>query len=117
MAGQPNDVFNAIAHPARREILDMLMDQDATVKHISSHFAMSRPAISQHLAILRDAGLVTIDRQGRENYYHLEPHQLQEIERWVRQYDRFWERKLDSLGGFLKGKHGEGTSQDETSDT
>lgn len=108
-----NDVFNAIGHPARRQILDLLLEDDVTVKHISAHFEMSRPAVSQHLAILRDAGLVTIDRQGRQNYYHLEPQKLQEIERWVRQYDRFWGQKLDSLGRFLKGKHDDETSNIE----
>lgn len=98
------DVFNAIAHPVRREILDHLSESDQTVKHLAGKFAITRPAISQHLAILLDVGLVSMHEAGRENFYHLEPKRLQEVEAWVRHYERFWNKKLDKLGEYLKRK-------------
>lgn len=104
------DVFAAVAHPKRRQILDCLSEGDLTVKHLSAQFAdVSRPAISQHLAILLDAGLVTRHRTGRENRYHLEAEALQEIEHWLQHYRQFWNRKLDDLGQYLQRKHGDAT--------
>ncbi len=109
---QPStDVFAAIAHPVRREILDRLSEDDLTVKRLSEQFAISRPAVSQHLAILLEAGLVTRQTEGRQNYYHLQPDALQEVDKWVRHYQRFWDRKLDKLGNYLQRKHG--TNSDE----
>jgi DNA-binding transcriptional ArsR family regulator len=102
-----NDVFSAIAHPVRREILDQLSESDLTVKHLAGKFDISRPAISQHLAVLLDVGLVSMRESGRENYYHLEPERLQEVEAWVRHYERFWTKKLDRLGEYLKRKAGD----------
>ena len=103
------DVFTAVAHPKRRQILDYLSAGDSTVKYLSDQFEVSRPAISQHLAILLEAGLVTRRQVGRENYYHLEPEGLRKIERWLQHYERFWNRKLDSLGDYLDRKHGDET--------
>jgi DNA-binding transcriptional ArsR family regulator len=99
------DVFTAIAHPVRRQILDMLIANDAKVTTLAARFDISRPAISQHLAILRDVGLVTLTEQGRENYYHLEAEQLQRIAAWVAQYERFWLGRLNALDNYLKRKH------------
>ena len=96
------DVFSAIAHPVRRRILDHLSEGDQTVKTITGHFDISRPAISQHLAILLEAGLVTKHRHGREHHYHLQPEGLREVEAWVRHYERFWKKKLRALGGYLE---------------
>ncbi|GAB5490665.1 MAG: metalloregulator ArsR/SmtB family transcription factor [Phototrophicaceae bacterium] len=98
------DVFTAIAHPVRRQILDCLRKEDATVSSLASQFEVSRPAVSQHLAILLDVGLVTSEKQGRHNHYHLEPDKLEEIDAWVRHYRRFWGNKLDALDDFLKQK-------------
>ena len=107
----PTDVFSAIAHPVRREILDKLSEDDLTVKRIAEQFSISRPAISQHLAILLEAGLVTRQQAGRENYYHLQPDALQEVDSWVRHYQRFWNRKMDTLGDYLQRKHGTGSDE------
>ena len=103
------DVFAAIAHPKRRQILDSLSGGDTTVKDLAAQFDVSRPAVSQHLAILLDAGLVTRRQAGRENYYHLEAARLQEVEVWLRQYRRFWTNKLDALGAYLERTHGDAT--------
>ncbi|MEM9952677.1 MAG: metalloregulator ArsR/SmtB family transcription factor [Chloroflexota bacterium] len=96
------DVFTAIAHPVRREILDHLRADDATVTHLASQFDMSRPAVSQHLAILLEVGLVSREAQGRTNRYRLEPEKLEEVDVWMRHYRRFWNKKLDALDTFLK---------------
>jgi DNA-binding transcriptional ArsR family regulator len=99
------DVFTAIAHPVRRQILDHLIEGDRTVKGLAGQFAdISRPAISQHLAILLEVGLVSMRDEGRENYYHLQPERLEEVEAWVRHYERFWHKKLDRLGEYLQRK-------------
>lgn len=95
------DVFTAIAHPVRRAILDRLAEDDHTVKALAERFDISRPAVSQHLRILLDVGLVVMREEGRLNYYHLQPEKLYEVQRWLRHYDRFWNDKLDALAAFL----------------
>ena len=96
------DVFTAIAHPTRREILDALTQDEMTVKTIAERFQVSRPAISQHLAVLLEAGLVSRHEIGRQNLYRLEAERLQEVAAWVQHYRRFWNTKLDALGDYLK---------------
>ena len=96
------DVFTAIAHPVRRQLLDMLSQKEQSVIELAAPFAMSRPAISQHLRILLDAGLVSGYRSGRENRYRLHAERLMEVERWLRTYERFWKNRLDALGSYLE---------------
>ena len=96
------DVFAAIAHPVRRQLLDMLSKRDQSVKELTEPFDMSRPAISQHLRILLDVGLVSEKRQGRERHYQLHPEGLREVQRWLQTYQRFWGDHLAALGNFLE---------------
>src|ERR1700759_4777795 len=70
------DIFGAISHPARRRILDLLTVADRSVNAIAGHFEMTRPAVSQHLRVLLDSGLVTEQRHGRERRYRLVPRRL-----------------------------------------
>jgi DNA-binding transcriptional ArsR family regulator len=91
------EIFAAIGHPARRRILDLLIDADRSVNIIAGHFQMSRPAVSQHLRILLDIGLVTEQRHGRERRYHLAPAQLRPIRDWIAHYERFWDECLERL--------------------
>ncbi|MCC6614827.1 MAG: winged helix-turn-helix transcriptional regulator [Anaerolineae bacterium] len=95
------DIFAAIAHPVRRQILDTLLQGDMTVTALSAPFDVSRSAISQHLGILMDSGLVSMEKRGREHYYQLRPDNLNEIARWIGQYEHFWQQKLDALGDYL----------------
>lgn len=98
------DAFTAIAHPIRRGILDMLVSGEMTVTHIDAAakpFEVSRPAISQHLAILLESGLVGMETRGRENYYRLRPENLNEVYRWIKHYEQFWPEKLDALEAYL----------------
>ena len=91
------DVFGAISHPARRRMLDLLVEADRSVNTIAGQFQMSRPAVSQHLRILLDAGLVTEQRHGRERRYRLVPERLGPVRDWIAHYERFWDDHLQRL--------------------
>lgn len=91
------DVFLAISHRARRRMLDLLTDSRRSVGDIAAHFEMSRPAVSQHLRVLLDAGLVTEQRHGRERRYHFVPERLGPVRDWIAQYERFWDDRLQRL--------------------
>ena len=102
MPDKPVDVFDAIAHPIRREILMRLAQGKDSASHLAESFTtVSRPAISQHLGILRDANLVSVEKVGRHNFYHLEPQTLMEVYMWVAFFKTFWESALDNLGSVL----------------
>jgi DNA-binding transcriptional ArsR family regulator len=95
------DVFAAISHPARRRMLDLLVEADRSVNTIAGHFQMSRPAVSQHLRILLDAGLVTEQRHGRERRYRLVAARLGPVRDWIARYERFWDAHLQRLQKYL----------------
>jgi DNA-binding transcriptional ArsR family regulator len=96
-ADREQAVFGAISHPARRRMLDLLVEADRSVNTIAGHFQMSRPAVSQHLRILLDAGLVTEQRHGRERRYRLVPARLGPVRDWIAHYERFWDDHLQRL--------------------
>jgi DNA-binding transcriptional ArsR family regulator len=93
-SSRESDVFTAISHRARREMLDLLADAERSVSEIAAHFEASRPAVSQHLRVLLDAGLVTERRHGRERRYSLVADQLAPVRDWLSQYERFWDDRL-----------------------
>jgi len=95
----PHDmpVFAAIADPTRREILQRLASGDMAAGNIAAAFPISRPAVSKHLRILREAALVQEQRRGRHRVYRLNAQPLREVDRWLEQYRTFWERNLASL--------------------
>ncbi len=95
------DVFHAISDPTRRELLDLVAQREQPVKTLAQAFAMSRPAISQHLRILKQAGLVVERRVGREHLYRLQADPLQEVNDWVQHYEHFWRERLELLGEHL----------------
>jgi DNA-binding transcriptional ArsR family regulator len=99
------DVFTAISHPARRHMIDLLAEADRSVNVIAGHFKMSRPAVSQHLRVLLDAGLVTEQRHGRERRYHFVPEQLGPVRDWLAHYERFWDNRLRRLQKLLCKKN------------
>lgn len=96
-----SDVFQAIAHPARRAILDRLRAGEQPVLALAEPFDMSLPAISQQLRVLRRAGLVRERREGRQRLYRLNPAPLREVRDWMRHYETFWTRRLQALGDYL----------------
>jgi DNA-binding transcriptional ArsR family regulator len=97
------EVFGAISHPARRRMLDLLADGDCPVNGIAANFDMSRPAVSQHLRVLLDAGLVTEQRHGRERRYRLAPERLGPVRDWLAYYERFWDEHFSRLERHLDG--------------
>jgi DNA-binding transcriptional ArsR family regulator len=92
-----SDIFQAIADPTRRAILDRLQAGPAPVNSLAAGFPQSRPAISKHLRILKESGLVSEQRQGRERVYQLHPDQLAEIAAWLLTYRDFWQTSLNRL--------------------
>ena len=96
------DVFQAIADPTRRKILTMLAADTQNLNAISENFDMSRQAISLHIKILTECGLVMIRQQGRQRYCSLQPQKLSEVAAWVEPFRQMWEGKLDLLGDVLK---------------
>ena len=95
------DVFQAIADPTRREILNIVAFQPMNLNAVAEQFDISRPAISKHIKILTECGLVTIKQQGRERYCEAKLQQLNEVSEWIEQYRIFWTKKLDALERFL----------------
>lgn len=95
------DVFQAIADPTRRSIINMLAHESLNVNEVAEHFIVSRPAISKHVKILTECGLIIIKREGRERYCHARLDKLNEVSDWVEQYRRFWNVKLDALEDYL----------------
>ena len=98
------DVFQAIADPTRREIIGLLAHKALTLNGVAENFPVSRPAISKHIKILTQCGLVVIRQQGRERYCQVDFNKLKEVSDWVTQYHNFWNRKLDALGGLLENE-------------
>jgi len=95
------DVFQAIADPTRRDILHLISNQSMNLNSVSDQFKISRPAISKHIKILTECGLVTINQVGRDRFCEARLDKLSEVSVWVEQYKKFWEAKLDSLEGYI----------------
>ncbi|MCL6265577.1 ArsR/SmtB family transcription factor [Flagellimonas myxillae] len=95
------DVFQAIADPVRRDIIQLLAKQELTVNAVAEQFDVSRPAISKHLKILEECGIITFDQQGRERYCLIQPKNLIPAFLWIDQYRNLWEEKLDSFENYL----------------
>jgi DNA-binding transcriptional ArsR family regulator len=95
------DVFRAIADPTRRAIIGMVAKEPANVNTIAEQFDVSRQAISLHLKILAECGLLTMKQQGRERICEAKLAKLSEVLEWTTQYKQLWETKLDALGKFL----------------
>jgi DNA-binding transcriptional ArsR family regulator len=91
------DAFQAIADPTRREIINMLSRERMNLNAVAEKFHTSRPAISKHIKILTECGLVSINQLGRERYCELQPQKLSEIAQWIEQYRVFWNSKFDAL--------------------
>jgi DNA-binding transcriptional ArsR family regulator len=96
-----DDVFSALANPTRRELLTLLRDGPQPVKALAAQFELGRPAISEHLKVLRDAGLVVEEARGRERHYHLDAGPLEHMRRWLGPYERFWRDKLTAIRDVL----------------
>ena len=98
------DVFQAIADPTRRDIINLLAHQQLNLNAVADKFDISRPAISKHIKILTQCGLITIKQQGRERYCTADLKKLQQVAEWTNQYRAFWNDKLDALEDFLNNQ-------------
>ena len=96
------DVFQAIADPNRRAIISLLAQKKLTLNGVAEQFNISRPAISKHIKILTECGLITINQQGRERYCEAKLQKLEEVSDWVEQYREIWSKRLDSLEIYLQ---------------
>src|SRR5580704_13966697 len=97
------DVFQAIADPTRREIIRMISSRELNLNSVACNFGISRPAISKHMKILTECGLVTVRQLGRERFCEAKLDKLNEVSRWVEQNKKCWESKLDALEFYLEG--------------
>ncbi len=96
------DPFQAIADPTRRDIIELLSQEALTVNQVASHFDISRPAISRHLRILEECGVISYLQVGRARYCQAELAALQEVSDWIIQYQNFWDQRLNKLESLLK---------------
>jgi DNA-binding transcriptional ArsR family regulator len=104
-AGAPpvTDVFGALAHPVRRRIVEILASGDKFVAELAEPLPVSRPAVSQHLAVMRAVGLVSKARSGRQHRYRLRREALDEVRVWLVTLDQFWAGRLARLADHLDG--------------
>lgn len=96
------DVFSAIANPVRREILMRLRRGPRHVTELAQGFKIGRPAVSEHLQVLRKARLVREEPRGRERYYYLDPRPLSELETWIDAFTRYWKHRMSALEEVLE---------------
>lgn len=96
------DIFKVLSDPTRRAVLERLASAEMTATELREGFAISQPAMSQHLAVLRGAGLVSERREGRYVNYRVEPEGLAPLHQWLARYQAFWPSRIESLKDLLK---------------
>lgn len=102
MSNQLDSTFAALAHPTRRAILARLVKGEATVNQLAEPFEMSLPAISKHIRVLEDAGLITRGRNAQFRPCRLNPTPLEEVSHWTEQYRHIWQARFDAMDSALK---------------
>lgn len=95
------DVFQAIADPTRREIINLIAKRSLTPNSVAESFDVSRQAISKHIKILTECGLIVINQQGRERYCYIQPEKLSEVSDWLDNFRKLWEHRFDKLDKVL----------------
>ena len=96
------DVYQAIADPTRRDILSLLTKESLNLGTLAEQFDMSRQAVSLHVKILKECGMISIIREGRERYCELEPAKLAEVDDWLKPFRQLWEQRLNRLDQVLE---------------
>lgn len=96
------EVFEALADPTRRRIVELLAEDERSAGELAGQFRVSRPAISKHLRVLREAGLVHVREQAQRRIYRLEPEALGHAEGWLARHRQFWQKRLDELEAHLQ---------------
>ena len=95
------DVFQAVADPTRRDIIQLTSGKPLTLNQVAESFDISRQAISKHIKILTECGLIVIRQDGRERYCSAQLQPLKEVSEWVAQYQKHWQKRLDNLEAYL----------------
>src|SRR5690606_15625802 len=95
------DVFQAIADPIRRYIIELLSKESLSVNEVAEKFEISRPAISKHLKILNECGIIDFNQIGRERFCLIQPKKLIPVFLWIKQYNKLWEDKIDSFENYI----------------
>ena len=95
------DVFQAIADPVRRDIIELLSTETLTVNEVAEKFEISRPAVSKHLKILNECGIIIFNQTGRERLCLIQPHELIPAFLWIKQYHKLWEDRIDSFENYI----------------
>lgn len=100
-----HDVFQAIADPTRRRMLQLLADREMPIAEITACFPITRTAVNKHLHVLYDAGLVSNQKVGRETRYKLQPEPLAELKQWLSFFDQYWDERLSALKHLVENDH------------
>jgi DNA-binding transcriptional ArsR family regulator len=106
------DVFQAIADPTRREIIGLIAHDSMNLNAIADHFDITRPAISNHIKILNECGIISIEKIGRERFCKIQPENLKEVSKWIGQFSELWEQRLEAFEKYVnqlntkRNKHG-----------
>lgn len=95
------DVFQAIADPVRRDIIELISKETLTVNDVAAKFNISRPAISKHIKILHECNIIVIQKEGRKRYCKIQPQHLVPAFLWIEQYKKLWEDRIDSFENYL----------------
>lgn len=107
-AATTSDVFNAIAEPRRRQILDCLAEGEHAVNDLVDSLRMDQPQVSKHLGVLKRVGLVTVRQSGRQRLYRVDALKLRPISDWLKTYEKLWNQQLDRLESYLEQIQSEG---------
>ena len=97
-----NTIFSALSDPTRRAMLSRLANEDMSVADLSQPFAMTKPAITKHIKVLENAGLLSRTIEGRVHRCRIKPEPLKAVSKWVSFYEQFWNKKLDALDHYLR---------------
>lgn len=95
------DVFQAIADPIRRDIIELISNKSLTVNEVAEKFEISRPAISKHIKILNECGIIEFNKKGRERFCIIQPQNLIPAFLWIKQYNKLWEDRIDSFENYI----------------
>ena len=96
-----SDVYNAIAEPQRRDIIDLLTKGELPVNDIAEMLEMKQPQTSKHLRVLKEVGLVTVRKEGKQRLYQLNSHELKPVYEWVHSFQHLWQQRYDQLDDYL----------------
>jgi DNA-binding transcriptional ArsR family regulator len=108
------DVFQAIADPTRRQIIGLIAHKSMNLNSIADNFDISRPAISQHIKILTECGMIVVRQEGRERFCEAKLEKLNEVHEWVKQYHQLWAGRLNALKNFIEQEELQSNSENTT---